>query len=115
MVLGRQLAYFMMSSLWVSRTQWRRPGAEFGGTEKFFADLNDVFSGNNFHFHAKKFHFFSNRPGFPDFTFLYCIKCSIVVSSPENHYFRKEFLDNTIFFTVFVLSRASDNTTSLNI
>jgi len=37
------------------------------------------------------------------------------LSSPENHYFRKEFLDNTIFFTLFVLSRASDNTTSLNI
>src|SRR6218665_586360 len=33
----------------------------------------------------------------------------------KNHYFRKEFLDKTIFFTLFVLSCASDNTTSLNI
>src|SRR6218665_118584 len=28
--------------------QWRRPGAEFGGTDKFFSDLNDVFFGKNF-------------------------------------------------------------------
>ena|SRR6218665_1402813 len=32
----------------------------------------------------------------------------------QNHYFRKEFLDDT-FFTLSVLSRASDNTTSQNI
>jgi len=25
-------------------TQWRRPGAEFGGTENFFADQDEVFS-----------------------------------------------------------------------
>src|SRR6218665_3598970 len=30
-------------------------------------------------------------------------------------YFRKQFLDNTMFFTLFILSRASDNTISLNI
>src|SRR6218665_2180643 len=50
--------------------------------------------------------FFSHRPGFSDFTFL---------SSPENHYFKKEFLYKIFFFTLFVLSRAFDNTTSLNI
>ena len=24
-------------------SQWRKPGAEFGGTENFFADQDDVF------------------------------------------------------------------------
>src|SRR6218665_2199049 len=60
--------------------------------------------------------FFSHRPGFSDFTFLYSIKCRIrPFLHQKNHYFGKEFLDRTIFFTLFVLSRASDNTTSLNI
>src|SRR6218665_2010557 len=60
--------------------------------------------------------FFSHRPGFSDFTFLYPTKCRIrPFLHKKNHYFRKEFLDKTNFFTLFVLSRASDNTTSLNI
>src|SRR6218665_1096844 len=29
----------------VGVTQWRRPGAEFGGTKTNFADLNDIFPG----------------------------------------------------------------------
>src|SRR6218665_4071600 len=40
-------------------TQWRRPGAEFGGTENFSADprfLNDVFLETNVHFRSKNFH-----------------------------------------------------------
>src|SRR6218665_2572641 len=32
----------------------------------------------------------------------------------KNHYFKKEFLNKT-FFTLFILSHTSDNTTSLNI
>src|SRR6218665_1168938 len=69
-------------------------------------------------FSGKKFlmTFFSHRPGFSDFTFLDCIKCRIQpFLHQKNNYFIKEFLDKTIFFTLFVLSRASDNTTSLNI
>src|SRR6218665_1271135 len=60
--------------------------------------------------------FFSHRLGFSDFTFLYSIKCPIrPFLHQKNYYFGKEFLDSTIFFTLFVLSRASENTTSLNI
>src|SRR6218665_2367413 len=33
----------------------------------------------------------------------------------KKHYFRKEFLDDTYFFTLFELSRPSHNTTSQNI
>src|SRR6218665_2009625 len=33
----------------------------------------------------------------------------------KNHYFSKEFLDKIIVFTLFVLSRALNKTTSLNI
>ncbi len=39
-------------------SQWRRPGAEFGGDGKIFRGprfLNDVFFGKNFHFHAQNF------------------------------------------------------------
>src|SRR6218665_4163622 len=60
--------------------------------------------------------FFSHRPGFLHFTSLYSIKCSIrPFLHKKNHYFSQEFLDKTIFFTLFVLLRASDNTISLNI
>src|SRR6218665_1882878 len=49
-------------------------------------------------------------------SFIYCVKCRIrPFLHKKNSYFRKEFLDKTIFYTLFVLSRASDNTTSLNI
>jgi len=48
--------------------------------------------------------------------YLYCFKCRIrPFLHKKNHYFRNEFLDDTILFTLFVLSRASDNTTSQNI
>jgi len=81
--------------------------------------LNDVFFWKNFHFHAENFSrpfLFSRRPGFSDFPYLYCIKCRIwPFRHKKNHYFKKEFLDNTSFFTLFVLSRVSDNTTSQNI
>src|SRR6218665_997458 len=63
----------LMSSQTVERDsdddQWRRPGAEFGGTEKIFADQN--FSKISI-FMAKIFDdFFSHRPGFSDFLFLF--------------------------------------------
>ena len=71
--------------------QWRRPGAEFGGTDKIFrcpTFLNDVFFRKNiFTFRVKIsdfFFFFSHRPGFsdfpflfPDFPYLYYVKCRI--------------------------------------
>src|SRR6218665_137553 len=62
------------------------------------------------------FSFFSHRPRFSDFTFLYRIKCRLrPFLHQKTPYFRKEFLDKTNFFTLFVLSRASDYTNSLNI
>src|SRR6218665_1604407 len=58
--------------------------------------------------------FFSHRPGFSDFTFLYCIKCRIrPFLHQKNHYSEKNSLITQFFYSV--LSRASDNTTSLNI
>src|SRR6218665_488697 len=39
-------------------TQWRRPGAEFGGGGNFFRGprlLNQVFFGKSFHFHGQNF------------------------------------------------------------
>ena len=36
-------------------TQWRKPGAEFGGTEKIFADQDEVFFSKNVHFSGKNF------------------------------------------------------------
>src|SRR6218665_3602020 len=48
---------------------WRRPGAEFGGTENIFVD-QEVFSGKISIFRAKFFDdFFYHRPGFSDFPF----------------------------------------------
>src|SRR6218665_934027 len=50
--------------------------------------------------------FFSHRPGFSDLTFLYCIKCHIGrFLHKKNHYFRKEFLDKTIFYSVRTFAR----------
>src|SRR6218665_1771369 len=52
--------------------QWRKPGAEFEGTEKFFADQDEVFS-EKFPFWRQKFlmTFFSNRPDFSNFPSLF--------------------------------------------
>src|SRR6218665_3282770 len=33
----------------------------------------------------------------------------------KNHYFKQEILNKTVFFTLFILSHTSNNTTSLNI
>ena len=86
--------------------------------------LNDVFSEKISIFADKTSDdlVFSRRSGFSDFPFLfpdspylYYVKCCICpFAHKKTHYFRTEFLYD-IFFTLFVLSRASDNTTSQNI
>ena len=73
--------------------QWRKPGVEFGGTEKIFADQDDVFFLKNFHFGGKTF--FSHRPGFskfpslfPDVPDLYTfLDIYTTLSSQEKHLF----------------------------
>ena len=66
----------------------------------------------------------THRPGsriFPFFSrifriFTMLIKCRIwPFPHKKNHYFRNENSFTTSFFTLFILSRASDNTTSQNI
>jgi len=94
--------------------QCRRPGAEFwGGTETFFADQDFwiTFFRKKFPFHCKNFWwpFFSHRPGFSDFSFLFpnfpYLTMLNVVYDP--------FLKRK---TPFLLcSCASNNTTSQNI
>src|SRR6218665_2084888 len=52
---------------------------------------------------------------FSDFAVFTVIKCHIrPFLHKKNNYFRKEFLHKTIFFTLFILLRTSDNTASLN-
>ena len=74
------------------------------------------FIGKNFHYHGQNFSdvFFSHLPGFSDFPFcfpdfsriFYYVKCRI---SPfphkNNHYFRKEFLYDTFFYSVRSVAR----------
>src|SRR6218665_1385909 len=86
----------------------------FSLTSRF---LNDIFSEKMYIFTPKiSDDFFSHRPDFSDFTFLYCIKCRIrPFLHKKNHYFSEKNSLIRPFFTLFVLSRASDNTTSLNI
>src|SRR6218665_3265701 len=70
--------------------------------------------------------FFSHRPGFsdfpflfPDFLYLYYVKCRIrpvydpFLTRKTTISEKNSFM--TLFFTLFVLSRASNNTTSQNI
>ena len=98
---------------------WRR----VGGRQKKFSRTKIsemmIFSGKNFHFHAQNiwWPFFSHRPGFSDFPLFTVIKCPIVYDpfytgkitiSEKNFSIRQ-------FFTLFILSHTSDNTTSLNI
>src|SRR6218665_4183158 len=86
-------------------TQGRRPGAEFGGTEKIFAD-QDFWVTIYF---PEKMSIFT--PKISDDLFLvidlvfqiflfYCNKMSYTtLSTQKNHFFKKEFLDNTIFYS----------------
>src|SRR6218665_3978535 len=79
---------------------------KLGGTKKFFRGprfLNDVFFGKNFHFQGQNFFFFSHRPGFWDFPFLfqhfpyvYYVKCPI---SPFPHQ------KNTFFYSIHTFTR----------
>ena len=100
--------------------QWRRPGVEFGGDGKNFHNprfLNDAFFGKNFHLQGKHFWWlflvidqvFRIFPLFSQiFCNLYYIKMSYMTLSSQQ---------KTPFFrpSLFILSRASDNTTSQNI
>jgi len=94
------------------RKEWRRPVAEtwrwvWVGRKKF--SRTKIFE--KFPFSRQKFlmTFFSHRPGFSDFLFLFPDFTMLnVVYDP--------FLTRkTPFFTLFILSRASDNPTSPNI
>src|SRR6218665_1144059 len=53
--------------------------------------------------------FFSHRPGFSDFTFLYVSLLYRIRIRPflhqKNHYFGQEFLDITIFYSVRTFAR----------
>jgi len=91
--------------------QWRRPGAEFGGTQTNFSrpKISEWrFFGKNFHFQVTNlwWPFFSHRPGFSQIFRIFTMLN--VVYDP--------FLTRkTPFFTLFILSHAFDNTTSQNI
>src|SRR6218665_2410953 len=67
------------------------------------------FPGKKFHFQAKNFagdFFFSHRPGFSDFASFTVIKCHIrPFLHKKNPYFRKEFLDKTLFYSVHPFAR----------
>jgi len=108
--------------------QWRRPGAEFGEWKKknFRGPkfLNDFF-GKKFHFHGQHFWwpflvidqvfrifpFFSQI--FPFFYYVQCVVYNPFVTRTIAISEKNSFM--TPFFTLFVLLRASDNTTSQNI
>src|SRR6218665_3517200 len=106
--------------------QWRRPGAEFGGDGKISRGprfLNDVFFGKNVHFHGQNFFlvidqvfrifsFFSHIIRI--FTMFNVVLSYMTLSSQKNTTSEKNSFI-TSFFTLFVLSRASDNTASQNI
>ena len=89
-----------------------------GGTKKIFADLNDTFSGKNFNFHAENFLRPSSLVIDQVFQILRFFTLLNVVY--DLFFTRKSTISekNSLiapFFTLFVLSRASNNTTSLNI
>jgi len=89
-----------------SGSKWQRPGAEFGGTEFIFSQTKISewrFFEKNLHFHGQVFRIF---PFFSQiFRFFTMLN---VVYDPF-------LIRKTPFFTLFILSRASDNTTAQNI
>ena len=100
-------------------SQWRRHGAEFEGGRKKISRTKISewrFFGKISSFTAKISDDLFHWPGFSDFPldFPYPLRRIWPFPHKNNHYFRKEFLYDTVF-TLFVLSRASDNTTSQNI
>jgi len=102
---------------------WRRvwgDGKLFRGP-KF---LNDVLFGTKFPFSPPKIlmtffvigQFFWFSPSLFRFSVsLLCKMSYMTLSSQEKPLFQKKFLDDIYFFTLFVLSRPSDNTTFQNI
>src|SRR6218665_525630 len=108
--------------------QWRRPGAEFGENGNLFRGArfqNDVFFEKNYHFRVLKFSwpfFVGIDQVFLIFPFFFQILRIFTVLNVVYHPFltrtttisEKNSL-TTPFFTLFILSRASDNTTSQNI
>ena len=97
----------------------RRPGAEFGGTEKKLADQNLIFLNDLLWGEKILKTFFSHRLYFSDFACLYfcqmfyMLTCMALSSWEKSLFHKKSFM--TPFFTQFVLSHASNNTTSQNI
>jgi len=70
--------------------------------------LNDGFFREKCQFSRRKFlmTFFSHRPVFSDFALFTVIKCHIrPFLHKKTHYFRKEFLDKTIFCSVHPFAR----------
>jgi len=98
-----------------------------GRDGKNILQTNDVFLGKNyFYFHAQKFWWplFSHRACFSHFSYdfsrvpyLYCMKCHTCIWRflHQKPLFQKIIPWWHLFFTLFVLSRASDNATSQNI
>src|SRR6218665_1460551 len=86
----------------------RRPGAEFRGTKKFF---RGPISGKISIFRVKipDDLFFSHRPGSSDFSHIF--RMFTMLNVVYDHFLTRK----TQFFTLFMLSRTSDNTTSQNI
>src|SRR6218665_3141052 len=98
----------------VSSAHGRRPGAEFGGTKKIF---RGPISGKISIFRVKISDdlFFSHRPGSSDFPifpfFSHILRMFTMLNVVYDHFLTRK----TQFFTMFMLSRTSDNTTSQNI
>src|SRR6218665_476712 len=86
----------------------RRPRAEFGGTKKFF---RGPISGkiSIFRVQISDDLFFSHRPGSSDFFHIF--RMFTMLNVVYDHFLTRK----TQFFTLFMLSRTSDNTTSQNI
>ena len=104
------LFFCLRSSLYLS-LHGRRPGAEFGGTKKIFGG---PISGKISIFRVKISDdlFFSYRPGSSDFPFFsHIFLMFTMLNVVYDHFLTRK----TQFFTLFMLSRTSDNTTSQNI
>src|SRR6218665_3053244 len=90
----------------------RRPGAEFGGTNKYF---RGPISGKMSIVRVKISDdlFFSRRPVSSDFPFLlpHVFRMFTMLNDIYDHFLTRK----APFFTLFILSRTSDNTASQNI
>src|SRR6218665_1675955 len=95
--------------------QWRRPGAEFGGTEKFLVDQDLTFlkfalctaniSDDLFFVSDQVFRIF---PFFSQNFRIYLLLCSMsymTISSQEQPLFQKKFLYDILFYSVGTFAR----------